>query len=212
MELQAGHDAEQKAAAGKAAATAEGIRQRDTRFVAWEAMGEGKAKDATADENAAAALADTADEQNPDKRREMLIAAWTQYPTSSSVGNIIGQLGKIESADVRGETTAAADARRARADQIAAIRAKVDKATKLIAAEKTLLENTLDNDKITAHRGKIQSLTKTLIDAYDEIVAILVPPAPTQPVVPSVASQADFDALPSGSEFIGPDGMTRRKP
>ena len=38
------------------------------------------------------------------------------------------------------------------------------------------------------------------------------PPAPTQPVVPSVASQADFDALPSGSEFIGPDGMTRRKP
>ncbi len=36
--------------------------------------------------------------------------------------------------------------------------------------------------------------------------------ATATPAIPRVTSDADFDALPSGSEFIGPDGVHRRKP
>jgi len=35
---------------------------------------------------------------------------------------------------------------------------------------------------------------------------------PTQQQLPTVTNDADYDALPSGVEFIGPDGAKRRKP
>lgn len=39
------------------------------------------------------------------------------------------------------------------------------------------------------------------------------PPAPSEPTGPAKpASKAEFDALPSGTEFIAPDGSRRRKP
>jgi hypothetical protein len=37
-------------------------------------------------------------------------------------------------------------------------------------------------------------------------------PPPSGPTVPRVSNDAEFNALPSGTQFIGPDGQTRRKP
>lgn len=56
------------------------------------------------------------------------------------------------------------------------------------------------------------AVDRALVDAArrTEQGGALIPPS--QPEVPTISDDASYDALPSGTEFVGPDGTRRRKP
>lgn len=76
---------------------------------------------------------------------------------------------------------------------------------------------------VSAYGGK-EKVPKDVWDAFEKrkaaITAAPAAPAPSQPAAPAasptapakIASAADFAALPSGTEFIDPQGVKRRKP
>ena len=96
----------------------------------------------------------------------------------------------------------------------------------LKAAIKASAELTQENTDLVTARNRLREMLFPTVapTATDAGATPTTQPAAEQPQPPQegataqpgepapVTSQADFDALPAGSEFIGPDGKKRRKP
>lgn len=102
---------------------------------------------------------------------------------------------------------------------------QTDAAIKLIASQTNPLrakkpEDQARLDQLYAFKGTVDPLTgqasglvKQLRDAQVALAGTASAPAATTASKPAtIASDAEFDALPSGAYFIGPDGQKRRKP
>jgi hypothetical protein len=72
------------------------------------------------------------------------------------------------------------------------------------------------NDIISRHQKQLDAVYPDSPDGKfareRALFGVQAPPAPTQTGPARPSSKAEFDALPSGSTFIAPDGTTRRKP
>jgi len=72
------------------------------------------------------------------------------------------------------------------------------------------------NDIISRHQKQLDAVYPESPDGKfareRALFGVQAPPAPTQTGPARPSSKAEFDALPSGSTFIAPDGTTRRKP
>lgn len=102
---------------------------------------------------------------------------------------------------------------------------QTDAAIKLIASQTNPLrakkpEDQARLDGLYAFKGTVDPLTgqatglvKKLRDAQVALAGTASAPAATTAAKPAtIASDDEFDALPSGAYFIGPDGQKRRKP
>jgi len=49
-------------------------------------------------------------------------------------------------------------------------------------------------------------------EEFDTLMRTPIEPTPTVPRLPTITSDVEYDALPSGTEFIDPEGNRRRKP
>lgn len=67
----------------------------------------------------------------------------------------------------------------------------------------------LDPKNIQTAAGRQAQESKGIFLTDEEIDAFISSP---QAEVPTISSDEEYDVLPSGSEFIGPDGIKRRKP
>jgi hypothetical protein len=65
------------------------------------------------------------------------------------------------------------------------------------------------NNRVTAMNREQQSLLKSLGSGAVPTDSVVAPKAATGPV--KISNDADYNALPSGAEYIAPDGSTRKK-
>jgi len=78
------------------------------------------------------------------------------------------------------------------------------------------LMNADDFAKLVIEQNKPQTPTRLAFDPLgrprDPFTGAIVNPAARLQGLPTVATDADFEALPSGSDFVDPEGNIRRKP
>ena len=78
------------------------------------------------------------------------------------------------------------------------------------------LMNADDFAKLVIEQNKPQAPTRLAFDPLgrprDPFTGAIVNPAARLQGLPTVATDADFEALPSGSDFVDPEGNIRRKP
>ena len=75
------------------------------------------------------------------------------------------------------------------------------------------------NERVTTNLVQLRRMFKDIIEPKLNAAGIALPPD-VPPAAPppdgsgmaTISTDAEYDALPSGTTFVGPDGKTRRKP
>lgn len=131
--------------------------------------------------------------------------------TKGEIESVLGGRSNLEAIKARlekwnpnsGEALSITDAQRAQMKSLAALIGQ--RAQAKVAALETARQALFDAQSPEDHRRVLLDLHRALGDAGA--------PAPAGGGVPSkVMSEAQFNALPSGTTFIAPDGSVRRKP
>ncbi len=143
--------------------------------------------------------------------------AGATLPTTGAIGAGLSSIGGTAAGDVRANVDtlkaaasfSALQAMRDASKTGAALGAVSDTEIRLLSAELANLEQSQSQEQFLRNLDRFERV-------YNEIVN---GPAGAEAAQPSagggpvqVTSDADYDALPSGTEFVGPDGKTRRKP
>lgn len=134
-------------------------------------------------------------------------------PTTGMIGSALSNVGGTAAGDVLAniETLKAAasfsalTAMREASKTGAALGAVSDTEIKLLSAELANLEQSQSQEQFLRNLGRFERV-------YNEIVNGPGDAATDATGEATVNSDAEYDALPSGAVFVGPDGVKRRKP
>lgn len=139
-------------------------------------------------------------------------------PTTGMVGSLLSSVGGTAAGDVAANVAtlkAAASfsslqAMRDASKTGAALGAVSDTEIKLLSAELANLEQSQSQEQFLRNLDRFERVYNEIVNGPQGGGAADDPGASSGPV--TVTSDAEYDALPSGTTFVGPDGKTRRKP